>query len=834
MMNDNMRSVVFSIWIAFVFLFSAGGVARSQDVPPGPVATGEAPSEGPVVQPGPGIHVETVPMAPGLQGSADSTPQHKPREILVKFLPGTTEEEKAAIRESLGAEKVKAIRSIGVEHWRLPEELTTEEALGLLEGEPAVDYAEPNYLRQPQAVPNDSLFGQQWHLQNLGQQVNNSSGTPGADISAVDAWDLQTGSPDIVIAVIDSGVAMDHPDLNANIWTNDDEIPGNGLDDDENGYTDDVHGWDFANDDSDPSDYSSGVGGNGHGTHVAGTIAAVGNNGLGVSGVMWRAQIMPLQVGHFPLRTLDAAAVLGAFDYAVSNGARILNCSFSGSMFSQSEYDLLAYADQQGVLVIAAAGNESLNNDITPGYPASYDLPNIIAVAATDQNDNLASYSNYGPTSVDLAAPGGSGTVANLYSTLPPERTVLFAEDFSIGSRWHIGFLHNPWAIGWDPLYQSSVLTDSYGTNYADNEFSWARTDSAVDVRNHRGILIEYRYDHSLQYYYDFAFLELSEDGGASYEPIVLHTGDTNGIYTSRVWSTKDFDQAPFHLGFGLVSDGTVTYDGIYVDDLVVSGIPWVFDGSEYGFKSGTSMAAPVTAGVAGLVWSANPSLTHLEVKEILLNTVDPLSSLAGKVATGGRVNAYQALLATLGGGPFNDVPPSHWARDYIEALFAAGITKGCAEGLFCPEDLVTRAQMAAFLERGIRGPTYEPPPASGLFGDVPPSHWASGWIEQLYADGITKGCSTTPLLYCPESPVTRAEMAVFLMRTIKGADYTPPAPTGLFADVPAGYWAAGWIEALYHEGITTGCGTSPLRYCPEDSVTRAQMAAFLVRAFGL
>ena len=184
----------------------------------------------------------------------------------------------------------------------------------------------------------------------------------------------------------------------------------------------------------------------------------------------------------------------------------------------------------------------------------------------------------------------------------------------------------------------------------------------------------------------------------------------------------------------------------------------------------------------------------------------------------------------------FEDVPPSYWAWSFIERLYAAGITGGCATAplQYCPEETVTRAQMAVFLLRGIHTSAYSPPavgPDSG-FGDVPVDYWAAAWIKQLAAEGITAGCGNGN--YCPENPVTRAQMAVFLLRSKYGASYAPPAVgsgTG-FADVPSDYWAAVWIKQLVTEGITAGCGNG--NYCPEQPVTRAQMGVFLVRTFSL
>jgi len=182
---------------------------------------------------------------------------------------------------------------------------------------------------------------------------------------------------------------------------------------------------------------------------------------------------------------------------------------------------------------------------------------------------------------------------------------------------------------------------------------------------------------------------------------------------------------------------------------------------------------------------------------------------------------------------PFVDVPTNYWAYSSIERLFKAGVVSGCATNplRYCPESIASRAQIAVFLERGMRGSSYTPPPATGtMFADVPASYWAAAWIEQLAADGITGGCGNGN--YCPENTVTRAQMAVFLLRAKHGSSYTPPAAKGVFGDVPTNYWAAAWIEQLAAESITGGCSSS--NYCPESPVTRAQMAVFLVRTFNL
>lgn len=200
-----------------------------------------------------------------------------------------------------------------------------------------------------------------------------------------------------------------------------------------------------------------------------------------------------------------------------------------------------------------------------------------------------------------------------------------------------------------------------------------------------------------------------------------------------------------------------------------------------------------------------------------------------------GAVSDY-GLQLTCQGPAFSDLPPGDWATPFILAIYNAGITGGCSVSPrnYCPGGVVTREQMAVFLERALNGGDFVPPPAVGLFSDMPAGSWAAPWAEQLSADGITGGCTLSPLQYCPTANVTRAQMAVFLLRARYGASYVPPAATGVFSDVPVSHWAAAWIERLHAEGITGGCSLSPPGYCPESSVTRAEMAVFLTRTFGL
>jgi subtilisin family serine protease/fibronectin type 3 domain-containing protein len=290
----------------------------------------------------------------------------------------------------------------GLHKVALSAEFSVEAALDALRRNPHVLYAEPDYIVRATGVASDPLFANQWDFHNTGQ----TGGTLDADMDAPEAWDATTGSGSTVVAVIDTGVDYLHPDLAANMWFNSDEVPGNGIDDDANGYIDDIHGYDFYNNDANPLDDHS------HGTHVAGTIGAVGNNGTGIAGTNWNVQIMALKfLGADGSGTTSDA--IEAIRYAIDNGAHISNNSWGGDPFSQSLYDAIRDARDVGHIFVAAAGNGNfigfgIDNDATPFYPAGYDLDNIVAVAATDHRDDLAIFSNYGATTVDLGAPGVS------------------------------------------------------------------------------------------------------------------------------------------------------------------------------------------------------------------------------------------------------------------------------------------------------------------------------------------------------------------------------------------------------------------------------------------
>lgn len=371
-------------------------------------------SEGSVLVPDPADYADRLNYVPG--------------EVIVEFEenPTVNSAEVSAINSGIDAEVVKTLKGPVLENTqlvKLPEDVSVDEAVSYYSNEPGVIYACPNYLYWLDEVPNDPYFDLQWGLYNNGQ----TGGTAGADIDALNAWNITKGSEGIVVAVIDSGVKYDHEDLMANIWTNEGEIPDNHIDDDGNGYIDDVHGWDFVNNDNDPMDD------NNHGTHCSGIIGAVGNNDAGITGVNWNVKLMPLKAGN-ALGSLPYIAILEAMDYANSNGADIVSCSFGGDTYTSQQKSMI---DASSALYICAAGNSGTDNDYYPHYPSNYDCDNIIAVAATDSDDELADYSCYGVRSVDVAAPG-----SYIYSTI--STTVKFSDDFSSLNSWDA---EDPWEL---------------------------------------------------------------------------------------------------------------------------------------------------------------------------------------------------------------------------------------------------------------------------------------------------------------------------------------------------------------------------------------------------
>lgn len=288
--------------------------------------------------------------------------------------------------------------------------MSTKEAIERLKSHQAIEYVEPDYQVSIASTPDDPRFDELWGLNNEGQ----TGGTADADIDAVEAWDISTGSRDVVVGVIDTGIDYSHSDLASNMWVNSSEIPGDGIDNDGNGFVDDVHGINAITNSGDPMDDE------GHGTHVSGTIGASGNNATGVVGVNHEVSLVGCKF-------LDAAGngstsdAIKCIDYMVGLknagvNLRVLNNSWGGGGYSQALADAIASSEAADLLFVAAAGNDTIDNDVNPHYPSNYENASVLSVASTDQTDNISWFSHYGLTSVDMGAPGSA-----ILSTTPGE-----------------------------------------------------------------------------------------------------------------------------------------------------------------------------------------------------------------------------------------------------------------------------------------------------------------------------------------------------------------------------------------------------------------------------
>lgn len=586
-------------------------------------------------------------------------PAAVPGQIIIVWADGAGRHGKEAAREEA---EVTYKANLGDPSFQLVKTVPGQpvaEAVAELEESAAVAVAEPDTYVAPTAAPNDPLFGEQWALQNDGTGIEGFSGAvAGDDIGVIGAWDTTIGDPSIIVADIDTGYRFDSPDLGPVAWENPGEIPGNGIDDDHNGYVDDVHGWDFvgenaeaATEDADPTDTNLVSGG--HGVHTAGIIGAAGDNGVGITGVAQDVRIMPLRICANAPATNKAlcptSSLIAAINYAGHNGARVANLSLTGTSRSVAELDALA--ENPETLYVAAAGNDSQDNDANPHYPCNFNpdaetsipgaVENVVCVAATDQADRLASFSDWGAGTVDLGAPG-----TQILSTYPAEENVVAdnfeAEDFDI--RWRNQF----GAEGGFELTEEAPLTslgisDSPGRAPVAKSTRGSQLSAGVPVPAADGACTLSGLD-SVKLVGGAARIYVFRNSSLVHTYSLTETSGA-GMSAFRTAAMTDLAGGTVNLILSYTAGASPTAAaGMWIDNLKLSCAASLATPPTYAYLEGTSMAAPEVSGAAALLFSAEPSASVEAVRYAIDEGVDPVASLAGKSISGGRLDIGRAL----------------------------------------------------------------------------------------------------------------------------------------------------------------------------------------------
>ncbi|HWP34948.1 MAG TPA: S8 family serine peptidase [Thermodesulfobacteriota bacterium] len=594
-----------------------------------------------------GITAERAPAA----GFGPTTPAYVPGEVIVKFKADTTRAMRSAALREHGGTRLATLNASGrLVRVKVRPGQSVEEAVAAYSADPRVEYAQPNYRYRARALPNDPLVPQQWAIRNLGQPITGSPPAPiaryetvklygpnnppaggGADLALTRAWDEITDCRSVVVAVVDSGVNVRHEDLAPNMWTsNDPAIPH--------------PGWDFVDNDPDPTDQ------NGHGSHVAAIVGAAGNNGLGGAGVCWHARVMAVRV-------LDAlahgttAAIVAGIGFAVTHGAKVINLSLGGQAGEPADLafrQAIVDAGTAGALVVAAAGNDGADNDAPPGeLPCSFRLPNLICVAALDQAYALASFSNFGATTVHVGAPGTNiaSAWAGRHSTIVETftSTINWFGSSTTGRGWCMRFdlaaLANPCAFGAD-LYGGG--TDDRAFKVVTHSAPGAEPPLAMTLDVALiGRIAENGFDAL-----SIAFRPGSTDPFAGGTVVFTGSGSTGGtvirLPTLDVSGCRTDANGQCALGVRLASAPGSRDVGVAItrfDTTILSADPLV-----YALVNGTSQAAPHVSGIAAMLFAFNPRYTVGDALEAILSGGRPVPGLAGKTVTGRAADAMGAL----------------------------------------------------------------------------------------------------------------------------------------------------------------------------------------------
>jgi subtilisin family serine protease len=557
-------------------------------------------------------------------------------EVLVKFKSNVAARVQQYTATNLGGRSFTPVgNKLRVAKIKLQEGSDVIAAVQAYQADANVEYAQPNYIYYATAIPNDASYSQLWGINNTGQTISNPSyptsnpGIAGNDIDAESAWDQITDCRPALVAVLDTGINYTHQDLVLNLWD------GLGL-----GFPN--HGWDFIDNDNDPMPTSAKED---HGTHIAGTIGASGNNGIGVAGVCWRASIMSVRV-------LDAAggttaSVIQGIEFASDNGAKVINMSLSGEVsFDSLASDAITYARGLDVVVVVAAGNggddgvgddnDGLGDDgdaNTIEQPCNFTQDNLLCIAALDQSYNLASFSNFGATSVDVGAPGTN--------TLSSWAGQIITDDFTSG--WT---LSGGWAFGVcsgfnilsNPANWCSV--GGYPANIDDRAYKSFNLSGATAAE------LDYAAQIDTETGFDFFFTAMISSGGDPHAGggtlLQSGSGSTSNLLLGFNHDISSCNTSTCSLGFRLTSDAFVTDFGVGIVNFTIETLQT--NSTIYNVINGTSMASPHVAGIATMVRAFNPSYTYTQTVEAIKNGGEVVSGLSGITTTGRAANAMGAI----------------------------------------------------------------------------------------------------------------------------------------------------------------------------------------------
>lgn len=548
-------------------------------------------------------------------------------EVLIKFKPSVSAQAKNFSLSQVAAVNLGSVNKRGLIRVQLSEGHSVDDALETFGSMDDVESVQPNYIYKAFAVtPNDTEYDNLWGLKNSGQTVSdesystNNPGTSGKDMDLENAWENITNCSSVVVAVIDSGVNYNQEDLVDNMWDGGASYPN--------------HGYDFVDSDNDPMDR------NGHGTHVAGTIGAVGNNATGSTGICWSVQLMAVRVlGSNGSGT--TADIVSGVDFAVNNSADVINMSLGNNTYDAQFYSALSDAREAGIIVVVAAGNDGNDNDgSTETYPCNYNMDNesLICVAALDQSYELASFSNYGEENVDVGAPG-----TNICSTWPGT-TVETTDDFSSG--WTTA---GDWTVVAHPNTGDNVMANpstwygggSYGISINESVYKSFTIASADVVLLSQDVYIDVDSNDYWVIFYD-------EDPFNNQTQLVYATnydsGSNGGTPVNLKYELEDCESSTTcGIKYNMQTDGN-NDGGNGVGIWTFSLTTLAFNTNSYDTIDGTSMASPHVAGLAAMIKAYNPNYDYLDILESIKEGGDSVSSLDGTTSTGKAVDAYGSL----------------------------------------------------------------------------------------------------------------------------------------------------------------------------------------------